>query len=204
MSNKVSHQLSVRQYFDSVASGYHRASVGKIWGSLRRLEAAAVRRSLGSLQGAEVIELGCGTGFYTELLFDMGARHVVAVDLSPDMLRYLRADRVTAIVADVATFAPDRPFEVLLAAGVLEFVSDPEAVLRNAARFALSGGRLVILYPKANLFGFAYRLFHSRHGFHINLFLRATVHRMAEAAGWRVDSIVRCGPFSDCARLIRS
>jgi ubiquinone/menaquinone biosynthesis C-methylase UbiE len=199
-----SHLSLVRWYFDSVASHYQEASNGRIWRVVRRMEARAVQESLGSLQGKNVIELGCGSGFYTRLLLEMGARHVLAVDISPEMLRGLQMERVTPIMGDVAKFTTDRSFEVLLAAGVLEFVPDPEAVLRNAALFALPNARFVILYPTANLLALAYWLYHRRHGFHINLFRHGSICRLAKATGWSVADIRQSGPFSACARLIRS
>jgi SAM-dependent methyltransferase len=199
-----SHLSSVRQYFDSVAWNYQEAPNARIWRVVRRMEARAVQDSLGPLQGKNIIELGCGSGFYTRLLLEMGARHVLAVDISPEMLRRLQMECVTPIMGDVATFTPDRSFEVLLATGVLEFVPDPEAVLRNAALFASPNARFVVLYPMANLLGLAYRLFHRRHGFHINLFRRWSICRLAQATGWSVADIRQSGPFSACARLIRS
>ena len=54
------------------------------------LEVAPTLRRLGSVRERTVLELGCGTGLYTRLLVQRGAR-VLAVDFSLDSLRINRA-----------------------------------------------------------------------------------------------------------------
>jgi SAM-dependent methyltransferase len=192
----------VEAYFSAVAGRYQQASTHALWRRVREREARAVFALLGPIAGEEVLELGCGAGYYTRLLLERGARHVVAVDLSARMLAELPTGPVTPLCGDAATLDPGRRFGVLLSAGMLEFVPDPLAVLRNAARYAAPGAALTILAPTDTLLGRGYRRFHRRHGMEITLFDGATMARLAGSSGWRVADRRPAGPYSAATRLV--
>ena len=194
----------VEAYFTGVASSYHQASRGRVWGAVRRREAAALVAMTGDVTGREILELGCGAGFYTRLLLERGARHIWAVDLSEAMLSELPKTGVTAIRADASLADPGRQFDLLVSAGMLEFVPDPVAVFANAARLAMPGARLVALVPTRSILGRAYRLFHRRNGLSVRLFDAAALAAMAAASGWALSRIVPAGPYSAVADLVRS
>ncbi len=147
----------VEAYFSSVASEYQSASKGRVWGFLRRKEADAFVRALGDVRGKDILELGCGAGFYTRLLLALDARHVWAVDLSMQMLEQLPKEGVTPVLGDATKVDPGRKFDTLASAGMLEFVPDAEAALRHAAACATAGARLVLLFPTDTLLIFSYR-----------------------------------------------
>lgn len=193
----------VEAYFSGVASEYQQASKGRVWGFVRGREARSVIGLLGDIRDADVLELGCGAGFYTRLLLAEGARHVWAVDLSAAMLRELPQAAVTPIQSDAASVEPGRRFDVLLSAGMLEFVDDPVAALRGAARCANPGARMTILFPTNSLLGRAYRRFHRRNGLAIGLFDRHGIAAVADEAGWTLEEMQRAGPYSAVARLAR-
>jgi S-adenosylmethionine-dependent methyltransferase len=90
------------------------------------------------------LDLGCGTGAIAVRLARLGL-HVTVLDSSREMLdlakRAAQEAGVTESIAlkhsDTAQFAnlfPDRSFDVILCHNILEFVDDPCAVLRSAAR----------------------------------------------------------------------
>lgn len=191
----------VQSYFDKVATGYQQSSQNPIWGGVRRREQRAFMGLVGDVRGRDVMELGCGAGFYTRLLLSEGASHVHAIDFSQKMLDELPTDGVTPIHGDAAAVDPGRKFAIMVSAGMLEFVPDPVAVLRNAARFADAGATLTILYPTNGLLGRAYRRFHKGHGFAIRLFDERIVRDMAGRTGWTVARVVGAGPYSGCAQL---
>jgi hypothetical protein len=86
---------------------------------------------------------------------------------------------------------------------MLEFVPSPAAALQNAARHALPGAALYILFPTATVLGRIYRRFHARHGFDITLFAPDKLGELAASAGWTCVEIRRAGPYSACAKLVR-
>jgi len=64
---------------------------------LMRAEQQAMYADWPDVSGKRVLDLGCGTGRYTQRLIGAGATAVVALDLSDGMLRQVRAaDRVQA------------------------------------------------------------------------------------------------------------
>lgn len=193
----------VKSYFDGVASGYQSASRGGVWSFVRDQERRALVKMLGPIAGRDVLELGCGAGYYTRLLLAEGARHVHAVDFSERMLAELPKHNVTPIHGDAATVDPRRTFDLMVSAGMLEFVPDAAAVLRNAARYAEPGAVLAILFPTNGLLGRAYRQFHRRNGMSIRLFDAGMIERMVQGTGWSVAERASAGPYSATVRLIR-
>lgn len=64
---------------------------------LYRLKVAAIRRLLKpfrqQLQGARVLNVGCGWGYFEPVFAAMGARHVVGVDFVPETIDALRTSQ---------------------------------------------------------------------------------------------------------------
>jgi SAM-dependent methyltransferase len=143
-----------------------------------------------------VLELGCGIGYYTRRLLSRGAAHVVAVDLAPGMVRALPTEHVTGVLGDAGTIDLDRKFTHILSAGLLEFVPEPAKVLRNARRHSEAGARLVVLIPRSNVWGTAYRLYHASHGVGATLFTQDRIYDLAGQAGWEPHETRKVWPFS--------
>lgn len=103
--------------------------------------------------GTVVVDLGCGTGSLTLPLAERGAE-MIAVDVSPGMLERLQAKaaehqmtNVTSIVAAIERMdlAPNT-VDVVVSNYTLHHLKDrdKEAVVRAAARWLQTGGRMVI------------------------------------------------------------
>ncbi len=129
------------------------------WDTLRSLHIAdgPVEAALAELlQGPDgvgrLLDVGTGTGRMAELFAD-AARHVTALDRSPDMLRLARtrlqnlpAGKVELVQGDFAQlpFAA-ASFDTVLFHQVLHYAQAPEAVLAEAARVTAPGGRIAIV-----------------------------------------------------------
>ena len=106
---------------------------------------------LGQVHGLDVVELGCGTAYFTAWLARAGAR-TVGVDLSYEQLRTAR--RMQAQVGPVFPLIQGDGERVPLPGGRYDLVvsehgaavwCDPERWLPEAARLLRPGGRLVFL-----------------------------------------------------------
>jgi len=111
-----------------------------------------VRAALGARSGEQILDVGCGPGFYcAELLEEVGPRgRVVGLDMSPEML--VLAQRRCAAYENVefgqaeATGLPvdDAAFDGAVCVQVLEYVRDIPAALAELHRVVRPGGRVVV------------------------------------------------------------
>jgi len=99
---------------------------------------------------ARLADLGCGPGNSTEVLH---ARHpdarLTALDSSADMLEAARKrlPDVDFLQADIATWAPDEPFDLILANASLQWIPDHAALFPRLAGFLTPGGSLAVQMP---------------------------------------------------------
>ncbi len=101
-----------------------------------------------------VIDVGCGTGRALPALRQAVGPHgaVMAVDLTPEMLRHARAKGRGAHATLVLADARQLPFasasaDAVFAAGLIMHLPDPEAGLRQLARITRPGGLLILFHP---------------------------------------------------------
>lgn len=140
----------VQAMFDRVARRYDLANAVLSLGQdrhWRRVTAAAAEPA-----GAVVLDVASGPGEVAIELLRLGARHVIAADLSLGMLqegarRHPDAERIgLSFVAADATrlpFADDSVDAVTISFG-LRNVTDPQRALAEFARVARPGARLVV------------------------------------------------------------
>ena len=103
------------------------------------------------LQGARVLDVGCGGGLLSEALARAGAE-VVAIDLAPELVKVARLHglesgvEVDYRVQSVESLADEQPgsFDAVTCMEMLEHVPDPGAILEACARALRPGGRLFV------------------------------------------------------------
>ena len=191
---------SVKDYFDAAALEYRRRSSNGLWAWQRQRERHTVFELLGQLDRQDVLDLGCGAGFYSVSALKKGARRVIGVDFSRQMIAQL-PENVTGIVADATELELDETVSRIVCTGVLEFVENPTQVLLNARHIATKDCTLVCLVPPASIGGFVYRLFHLSHGFRITLFSKRNFQLMASNSGWSVEQMLSVFPYSMVYKL---
>ena len=120
------------------------------------------------------------------------------------MLRNLTAREVTAIQSSADTFESDMAYDIICAAGLIEFVNDPLRLLETARQLISDNGRLVLLGPRLSLIGALYRVFHARHGIEISLFSENDLRQLAAKTGWRPIDLRSVFPFSFLMTMIPS
>ena len=119
------------------------------WGVWRTPEAEL--EVLGELEGRDVVELGCGTAYFSAWLARRGAR-VVGVDPTPAQLATAREMQkefglefplVEAVAESVPL--PDASFDLAISEYGASIWADPERWIPEAARLLRPRGRLVFL-----------------------------------------------------------
>lgn len=130
-----------------------RPSVYELWSSLvgaRNGRSTLVREYARPVEGARVLDLGCGPG---ELVRHLGEVDYVGVDMSEEYIaaaKRLFGKQGDFRIGDATRLdASLEDFDLVLAFGVLHHLSDGEAesLLRGAARALGKGGRFVSVDP---------------------------------------------------------
>jgi SAM-dependent methyltransferase len=130
-------------------------------------ERPATTKLLPPLEGLNVLDAGCGSGWYSEYLVDQGAK-VTAIDVTPEMVRLTRnrlGDRISLHLADLAqplSFAASSEFDLVVSALALHYLRDVAATIKEFHRILKSDGILVFsthhpskefsLHPEGNYF----------------------------------------------------
>jgi SAM-dependent methyltransferase len=109
-------------------------------------------RALPDLRGRDIVELGCGTGYFGARLKRAGANRVVGVDVTPAQLETARRCEVEFglglefVEANAeATSLPDGAFDLAVSEYGASIWCDPERWLPEAARLLRPDGELVFL-----------------------------------------------------------
>lgn len=100
-----------------------------------------------SLTGQQVLDAGCGSGFYAWRLAHLGA-NVVAMDASDQMIAIAKrehaSDRIDYRVGDISqTGLPDSTFDWILCNYVLENVANLDRLFAEFLRLVRPGGTLI-------------------------------------------------------------
>ncbi|GIF77061.1 class I SAM-dependent methyltransferase [Asanoa siamensis] len=107
---------------------------------------------LGDVRDQDLVDLGCGTGYLSRKLADMGAR-VTGVDQSDAMLSIARRDEsadlrairfLNASIADMHALDTDS-FDAAVSNYVFHDLTDYEQAIREAYRVLRPGGRFVMV-----------------------------------------------------------
>jgi len=139
------------EFWSNVAEKYDRVVDLQIGGKTRSMLRERVARE-GHL--GRVVEFGCGTGFYTEVLARKSDT-LLATDISPGMLelakRRVKATSVTFQVEDCQhTSLPEGTFDTAFISLVIHF-TEPGRTVAEMRRILRPGGTLIIanLDPQA-------------------------------------------------------
>lgn len=122
------------------------------------LEFPSFRRTLGSLNGKQVLDVGCGEGTFTRMIAQQGAQRVVGIDQSEGMIKLAQEIEareplgIEYLVQDMITMPVLDAFDVVTAVHVLHYADSRENMAHLARRMfdnLVPGGRLVALLANA-------------------------------------------------------
>ncbi|EEP82131.1 predicted protein [Uncinocarpus reesii 1704] len=122
------------------------------------LELAAIRSHIGDVGQLRVLDLACGTGYYSKKLIEWGAREVVGLDISEAMVNEARRQssgdpRLEFHVADCSKPLESLDlgsFDLVIAIWMFNYVATEEevfAIWQNIHNSLKPGGRCIGLTP---------------------------------------------------------
>lgn len=138
--------------FDELAVSYESEIAYKRFFYGARFE--AVMAALEPRADERILEIGCGTGYYTRAILELGAT-VTATEYAPNYLEQARrlvgptlARSARFHVEDAQALSlQDASFDKILMTEVIEHLPQPEQALAECARVLAPHGRLVITTP---------------------------------------------------------
>jgi 2-polyprenyl-3-methyl-5-hydroxy-6-metoxy-1,4-benzoquinol methylase len=153
-------------------------------------------------RGKRVLDVGCWTGDLGRVLISRGCE-VSGLEIDAEAAEKARADLETVVVADLETepvskHFPAGTFDAVVFADVLEHLSDPVGVLRDAATLLVPDGTIVVSIPNVTHGSVRLALLQGRWRYtstglldatHIRFFNRAGVLEMFAEAGLVVNEL---------------
>lgn len=112
------------------------------------LETSQPGSDQGDLSG-RILDLGCGTGWFTRKLAGLGPdASVIGMDLSPGMIAHAKTNSaadIRWIVADAEAIPlPNQSCDLVFSNLMIQWCADPARVLRECRRVLKPGGRLAV------------------------------------------------------------
>jgi 2-polyprenyl-3-methyl-5-hydroxy-6-metoxy-1,4-benzoquinol methylase len=204
-----SHQDQVRRRFEREAQSFdaiYRLERSPFWRWVNTTFRKAVFErytitfeQAGDVKGKNILDVGCGSGVYSVDFARRGARRVVGVDLSNNMLNLARqeaeqhgvAGRCEFIQADFLDLDLEEKFDISIAMGVFDYVPDQVSFLRKMVEFTT--GKVIVAFPGHSLLREPARRLRYRLAGKGDVYLygREDVERIATEAGLRDREIIR-------------
>lgn len=121
------------------------------FGAERTRPAADLLARVPLVSPRRVADLGCGPGNSTQLLrARFPDAEIDGIDVSPEMLRDARKEGIDArfIEADIASWTPDAPYDVIYSNAALQWLGDHETLLPRLLSYLAPGGVLAVQVPR--------------------------------------------------------
>ena len=139
-------QRTALEIFGGLASSYEKALDAATLGQDRHWK-RWVYDNAGARAGERILDVGCGTCLFEELVEEQGCR-VVGLDLTEQMIRIGQSKRISCIeallVGDAESLPfPDDVFDVVVSCYVPKYVT-LERLAEEVARVLRPGGRVVL------------------------------------------------------------
>ncbi len=106
---------------------------------------------IGTVENLSILDLGCGAGGHDRKLVDMGARRVVGIDLSNNMIqeaiRNTNSDKILYHVMsmnDIDTL--DEKFDLVVSSLAIHYIADYDGLCKKVYNVLNHGGRFIFSY----------------------------------------------------------
>ncbi len=134
----------IKEFFDGLADGWNAAEKRS-----KKEISDFVETYAGLGKGMKTLDVGCGTGIISDVLFDITNVLVTAIDLSPNMIRIAKVthdgENIKFSAEDFYSFGGET-FDAIVCFNAYPHFLDVEKFAEKAAELLNSGGLLVVLH----------------------------------------------------------
>lgn len=147
-------QEKVTRYFDEQAAGYHDKyeTVDDMRSFIFSERKALVLEMLGGSYD-RMLDIGCGPGVYTDKLAER-SNNLYGVDISEEMIAIAKKKGYPNAVFSVGGIEKmefgDNFFDAVVCVGVLEYLNDIDAAVKEVARVAKKDAVIIFTAPNAS------------------------------------------------------
>jgi len=136
---------------DFYHEGIKKNIIQKVWHTKRFKEIEKIFEELPLGASDTILDLGCNTGYLSEIMRKTSGSRVVGVEISPDVVKFAKKEfpYIDFIEGDISRELPfeENSFLAASAYDVLEHVLDLDSVLKSLSKCLKDGGYLVVSFP---------------------------------------------------------
>lgn len=146
-----------------------------------------------------ILDVGCGDGFWLEVLRDLGFGNIYGVDLSMPLLLRAKSKGLKVAQCDALRLVLRKTFDVIIMCDVLEHLTDPEVALRNVYDCLNENGRFYLSIPVYESLSSRYmRLVKGKSRLqeaqehdetHVHAFSRPSIESLLKRVGFKIEKL---------------
>lgn len=172
-------------YFEYIAPAYSLLSRCTPWRIVREMEERKIFQAIDASSFRSLLDIGCGSGHYMKAAAGKNPRlEISGCEPSPAMAAACERNGFPIFRGHIEAYPEKRTFDLLLCAGALEFIEDPESFFLKSRKLVSPSGKLVAFFPSRNWWGTLYLLFHTLLGNKVALRPGEEYAEMAERSGF--------------------
>ena len=136
-----------KKHFDAQAAEYDRRDT-YYYSQNGKISCRDIARQIKDLPYGSLLDVGCGTGFLTELLTKQLPARYCAVDLSDEMIRVAKEKQIDGVEFVVSSADklpyPDETFDIVTCSQSFHHYPYPELAMQEAKRVLKPGGLYIL------------------------------------------------------------
>jgi len=135
-----------KEIFDNIANHYDKWFETPLGKKVYLSEKRAIENLIDNVEGKTALDLGIGTGLFTQILKEKGYR-VIGIDISDEMLKIARKKGFEVTKGDLNNPLPfeEESFDFVFSMTSIEFLKKPEKLIFDVKKILKKDGRFLLI-----------------------------------------------------------